>query len=88
MVGRTFDVLDKKEIRLYSAETQSFETYSCVPKFVHDNCNAVSMVLSEDAPKKPQPFQNLRKGFDDNETHFRSVDLPAPRNPEIIVRGT
>ena len=29
----------------------SFGTYSCVPKFVHDDRNAVSMVLSEDAPK-------------------------------------
>lgn len=52
VVGQTFNVLDNKKIRLQSAETQSFGTYSSVPKFVHDDCNAVSMVLSEDAPKK------------------------------------
>jgi hypothetical protein len=48
VAGQTFDILDKNE-KLY-AETR-LGAYSCVPKFVHDDCNAVSMLLSEDAPK-------------------------------------
>jgi hypothetical protein len=55
------------KIRLWSAETQSSGTYSCVPKFVHDDCNAVSMMLSEDAPKENHhhPFRICVRGRDD-----------------------
>jgi hypothetical protein len=49
VAGQTFDILDKRkglytEIRLGA--------YSCVPKFIHDDRNAVSMLLRENAPNK------------------------------------
>lgn len=43
----------KRIDKIESAEIQSSGAYSRVPKFVHDDCNAVSMVLGEDAPEKP-----------------------------------
>ncbi len=35
--------------------------YSCVPELVHDDRNAVSMVLSEDAPNRTSIFHDLRR---------------------------
>jgi hypothetical protein len=47
--GQTFDILNEINKTIARGNTE-LGAYSCVPKFVHDDRNAVSMMLGEDAP--------------------------------------
>jgi hypothetical protein len=90
VVGQTFNVLDNNNkgyrVRKHKASGHTaVSPNSFMMTAMRYPCCSVRMRL-----RKPPPVQNLRKRTRQSKdgTHFRSVDLPAPRNPEIIVRGT
>jgi hypothetical protein len=84
---QTFDVLDKNKIA--SGEEHETEGHTAVSpnSFMMTAIRypwcSVRMRLMEN-----QSFMIGVRGVPEKLAHFRSVDFPAPRNPDMIVRGT
>ena len=74
-------------IELYGFQMKSI-TYCCISELVHYNCDAVSMSFCQNTSFTQQypSADNWR-----NKHYFANlsnVDFPAPRNPQMIVKGT
>ena len=58
--------------------------YSRVSEFVHDHGDAIAMAFSKNSPVKMNEIRIPSEIV----AYLSSVDLPAPRKPQMIVRGT
>lgn len=63
------------------------KTHCCITKLIHNHGDAVAMLFREDVPAIPDKWIASHTQVDII-AHLRSVDFPAPRNPQMIVRGT
>ena len=61
-------------------------THRSITKLIHYDCDTITVSFRQDAPEEMDQCDPLRMGVRD--TDFSNVDLPAPKNPHIMVSGT
>ena len=77
-------VMVRKKVILGKGEKS---TNRGVAEFVHDDSDAIAVLFGEDASWGGGLISGKYGGAGD-EAHLRRVDFPAPRKPQIMVRGT
>ena len=61
-------------------------THRSITKLIHYDCDTITVSFRQDAPEEMDQCDPLRMGVRD--TDFSNVDLPAPKNPHMMVSGT
>ena len=66
----------------------NYIAYCCISELVHYNCNAVSMSFCQNTSLHSNIRQRTIGKIKGIFTNLSNVDFPAPRNPQMMVKGT